>query len=104
MESAGPATCPSCNGPMAALELAAHGGRSITIDLCDSCHVFWFDSHESLQLTPASTLTLFSRIGALSGGKQPAIGRVLRCPRCPSRLLSTHDRQRETPFEYWRCD
>jgi len=28
---------------------------------------------------------------------------VLRCPRCQSRLLPTSDRQRNTPFRYWRC-
>src|SRR5262249_35012289 len=28
----------------------------------------------------------------------------LRCPRCTLRLIPTHDRQRATPFEYWRCD
>jgi hypothetical protein len=29
---------------------------------------------------------------------------VLKCPRCRSRLQVTHDRQRNTPFRYWRCD
>ena len=28
----------------------------------------------------------------------------LHCPRCHARLLLTHDRQRSTPFQYWRCD
>ena len=89
---------------MTAVTLEGHGGRSVSIDLCETCHAFWFDSYESLQLSPASTLKLFTRIGELSAGKTPAIGRVLRCPRCTARLLTTHDRQQNTPFEYWRCD
>src|SRR5262249_30433082 len=31
-------------------------------------------------------------------------GDVLRCPRCASRLILTHDMQRSTRFTYWRCD
>lgn len=104
MESAAPIPCPSCSQTMTSLTLGGHGGRSIAIDVCDRCQVFWFDSYESLQLSPSSTLTLFSRIGDQSKKAKSAIGRVLRCPRCPSRLVPTHDRQRDTPFEYWRCD
>jgi uncharacterized protein YbaR (Trm112 family) len=47
---------------------------------------------------------VFTRIGDLSKGAKPAIGPVLRCPRCHAHLEPTHDRQRNTPFEYWRCD
>ena len=89
---------------MTALTLDGHSGTSVSVDLCAVCHAFWFDSHESLQLSPGSTLKLFTRIGELSGGTKPTIGAVLHCPRCQSRLLTTHDRQRDTPFEYWRCD
>jgi DNA-directed RNA polymerase subunit RPC12/RpoP len=89
---------------MAALTLENHTGGSIAIDLCEACQAFWFDAHESLQLSPGSTLRLFSRIGELSKGTKPTINPVLRCPRCQSHLVPTHDRQRDTPFEYWRCD
>ena len=89
---------------MTALTLDGHSGTSVGLDLCAVCHAFWFDAHESLQLSPGSTLKLFTRIGDLSSGTKPTIGVVLRCPRCHARLLTTHDRQRDTPFEYWRCD
>jgi Zn finger protein HypA/HybF involved in hydrogenase expression len=89
---------------MTAFTLDGHSGASITVDLCEVCQAFWFDSYESLQLSPGSTLTLFTRIGELSKGTKPTISPVLHCPRCQSHLLPTHDRQRDTPFEYWRCD
>ena len=89
---------------MTAMTLEGHSGASITIDLCETCQAFWFDTHESLQLSPGSTLKLFTRIGELSKGAKHTISPVLRCPRCQSQLLTTHDRQRDTPFEYWRCD
>ena len=89
---------------MTALTLENHTGSALTIDLCEACQAFWFDTYESLQLSPVSTLKLFTRIGELSKGSRTQIGSLLRCPRCSSRLLPTHDRQRDTPFEYWRCD
>jgi DNA-directed RNA polymerase subunit RPC12/RpoP len=96
--------CPSCGAAMTALNVDGHSGAVITVDLCDTCQAFWFDAYESLQLSPGSTLKLFTRIGELATGAKPTISPVLKCPRCQSRLLPTHDRQRDTPFEYWRCD
>src|SRR5206468_11747481 len=54
--------------------------------------------------SPGSMLKLFTKIGELSKATKPTISTVLHCPRCSAHLLPTHDRQRETPFEYWRCD
>lgn len=89
---------------MTTLALAGHSGNPIVVDCCAACRVFWFDTFESLSLSPASTLRLFTQIGAAATGGKPALAAILRCPRCSSRLLPTHDRQRDTPFEYWRCD
>ncbi len=88
---------------MSAQVLEGHMGTAVEIDLCTACHAFWFDHHESLKLSPASTLELFALIGERAAGPKPAIGAPLRCPRCRSRLVLTHDRQRDTPFQYWRC-
>lgn len=101
-------TCPGCAHAMEALTLEGHSGAAITIDLCATCHAFWFDTHESLKLSPASTLTLFTRIGDATlgenGGVKATFPAIMSCPRCSSRLVPTHDRQRDTPFHYWRCD
>ncbi len=88
---------------MTSLALDGHAGTEVVIDLCTTCQVIWFDQYESLKLSPASTLRLLSLIGDHTGSK-PAIDAVLRCPRCRSRLVTTHDRQGDTPFTYWRCD
>jgi hypothetical protein len=88
---------------MDALSLAGHAGGEISIDVCRGCHAFWFDARESLHLAPASTLQLFTLIGETTGART-AIGTVLRCPRCRSRLLPTNDFQRNTSFQYMRCD
>ena len=82
------------------------GGRletSIEIDACEACQAFWFDSSESPRLSPASTLRLFSLIADSLPRRSGSIGRVLKCPRCSSRLLETQDMQRNTRFSYSRC-
>ena len=78
-------------------------GADVVVDVCRSCRAFWFDPYETLHLTPAATIELFRLMaeGAGGGGPFPAES---HCPKCGSRLLLTHDRQRNTPFVYWRCD
>jgi hypothetical protein len=95
-------TCPNCHGDMTAMTLEAHQGRQVTIDLCHACQAFWFDGYESLQLAPASVLRLFRAIGE-QGRAAAALSDRSRCPRCGLRLVPTHDRQRQTAFEYLRC-
>jgi hypothetical protein len=83
--------------------LAGHHGRTVTIDLCEPCQAFWFDSHESLQLSPEATLSLFRVIGERAGRPQLRDGDVAKCPRCKARLRRTRDMQRATKFEYLKC-
>jgi len=77
--------------------------RPVTINLCHTCQVFWFDTHESLSLTPGSTLTLFRIIGEHSTRKTASRNDTPACPRCRARLRRTHDMQRTTRFEYLKC-
>jgi hypothetical protein len=88
---------------LSSLQLAGHGGTSVTIDACMTCQAFWFDQYESLRLAPASTLRLFALIGERAAAPKTPLRPPLRCPRCRSLLLLTHDRQRSTPFRYYRC-
>jgi hypothetical protein len=96
--------CPGCAAATHTLALESRIGRTITVDACTNCGVLWFDDLESPQLSPGSILTLFQLIGDGAATPRPARPTVLRCPRCDRHLLLTHDRQRQTPFDYWRCD
>jgi hypothetical protein len=95
--------CCSCGAAMAALTLDGHMGTRVEIDLCSACQVIWFDHLEDVRLAPAGTLNLFRAIGDRGQAVPPQLKEPLRCPRCDLRLLPTHDRQRNTPFFYWRC-
>jgi hypothetical protein len=88
---------------MEAHALTAHNGRSVTIDLCAPCQSFWFDSYESLALTPGSTLRLFRVIGEHTARPGPTAAELVKCPRCRGRLRPTTDMQRQTKFQYLRC-
>jgi hypothetical protein len=88
---------------MAVQSLDGHLDTRVEIDCCDACQVFWFDSSESPRLSPASTLKLFTFIAEAQPRRSGARGSVLKCPRCRSRLLDTHDMQRNTRFTYSRC-
>lgn len=78
-------------------------GRSVDLDLCLTCHLFWFDQRESLQLTPAATLQLFRLIGEQTTKERRPVASVTKCPRCSSQLLLTRDQQRNVSFQYRRC-
>jgi ribosomal protein S27AE len=89
---------------MQAQTLDGHQGRQVVIDICLPCQSLWFDTHESLSLTPGSTLALFRTIGEQAARPTPvAASDTIRCPRCRNRLTIAHDMQRTTRFSYLRC-
>jgi hypothetical protein len=78
-------------------------GRALVIDLCEPCQSFWFDGRESLQLSPATTLSLFRIIGERAARPQLSDADAAKCPRCRGRLRRTQDMQRNTRFQYFKC-
>jgi len=78
-------------------------GRSVVIDICHACQSFWFDTHESVALTPGATLGLFRIIGEKLTRPTHRDSDLAKCPRCKGRLRRTHDMQRTTRFEYLSC-
>ena len=95
--------CPGCAGAMTALTLDGHLGTKVDLDLCAPCQVIWFDHFESLRLAPGGVLRLFQVISDGTPRSAAPLALLLKCPRCELRLLLTNDRQRNTPFRYWRC-
>ena len=102
--------CPGCSAAMTPLALEARLGTpiefspAIEIDLCSICRAIWFDRFQELQLTPGATLKVFGVISEPVGRPTTLFPTALHCPHCNARLLRTHDMQRSTPFQYWRCD
>jgi DNA-directed RNA polymerase subunit RPC12/RpoP len=88
---------------MQAQTLEGHSGTSVQIDGCLACQSFWFDTHESIALTPGGTLALFRLIGEQATQRPGTHADIARCPRCRARLGVAHDMQRTTRFEYLKC-
>ncbi len=95
--------CPGCRAPMSAVELDRVPLGALTVDLCGHCHALWFDAMESLQLSPAATLTLFRAIHEAGSAPVAQKSTRLQCPRCETPLDLTQDVQRSTRFSYHRC-
>lgn len=83
--------------------LDGHQGRRVVIDLCPPCQAFWFDTRETLALTPGATLSLFRIIGERASRPQLRDADAARCPRCRAHLRRVQDMQRTTRFEYFKC-
>ena len=88
---------------MTPLEVARRPGGSLTVDLCVGCQAIWFDTYESLQLSPAGTLALFRAIHAMPAADRRPLPSQLPCPRCETVLAPTQDVQHTTHFSYYRC-
>ncbi|MEO5764403.1 MAG: zf-TFIIB domain-containing protein [Casimicrobiaceae bacterium] len=95
--------CPGCGAPMSPIELKRKPLGSLTVDLCPGCQVIWFDTFESLQLTPGATLDLFRAIHAAHRDALRPLAPPLTCPRCETILVPTQDIQHTTRFSYYRC-
>ena len=95
--------CPRCGAGMQEQTLDGHAGRPVAIDVCLPCQSFWFDTHESLALSPGGTLALFRLIGEHTGRRSFSNADLAKCPRCRARLRLTQDMQRTTRFSYLRC-
>jgi hypothetical protein len=96
--------CPNCRGDTTTRSLPAHGAaRPIVVEACAACHLLWFDRAGSVRLTPESVIDLFEYIGTTAGAARTPLASTLACPRCSRPLVFTHDLQRTTRFNYWRC-
>jgi hypothetical protein len=88
---------------MAERSFEAHNGRQVTLDVCHTCRGLWFDTHESLQLSPGGTLRLFRELYDHRAERPQHGARLRSCPRCDSKLVLAHDLAHNNRFQYSRC-
>lgn len=78
-------------------------GRPLTVDACSSCQLFWFDQGESPVLDATAVRALLQVVAASDRVTRRPLRSSFGCPRCDKQLAFTHDLQRNTRFNYWRC-
>jgi hypothetical protein len=92
--AAAPLACGNCGVPMRALTLASHYGQSVEIDLCEGCHLVWFDPIESARLAGPGLLALIGAMAAAHTLPHRSARPGLACPRCQGPLTEVHNRTR----------
>jgi hypothetical protein len=95
--------CGNCGGPMRGLALSGHYGQRVEVDLCEPCHLLWFDSLESSRLLGASMLRLIGAMARAQGHPHHALQRRITCPRCSGALKTVHNRSRFGAGEQLEC-
>ena len=88
---------------MEMVALDSHIGTPVEIDVCQPCHLIWFDNMESASLSPGSVIEMFKRIHAArdSGRNLPSM--VVACPQCETTLRNSTDIAKGGRFSYSRC-
>jgi hypothetical protein len=76
---------------MQALRLAGHYGKAVEIDLCEPCHLVWFDSVESANLAGPGLLDLIERMAAAQSLAHQPLRPAPACPRCRAPLKPVHN-------------
>ena len=90
---------------MTDMSLAARMNAAPPVDfeVCTACQAFWFDMYKSPQLSAGSTLKLMKFISEHPPTSAVSMAQNLRCPRCRTLLVLSHDLQKATRFTYWSC-
>jgi hypothetical protein len=88
---------------MTPFDVARRPDGSLTVDLCAGCRAIWFDTYESLPLSPAGTLARFRAIHAMPAADRHPLPLRLPCPLCETVQAATQDVQHTTYFSSYRC-
>lgn len=88
---------------MEEVTLRNHIGLPVKIDICNPCHLIWFDHQESISLSAGSVIDMFKRIHAARDAARNLVGMQPACPICSTKLNSTSDLARGGRFTYHRC-
>ncbi len=86
--------CGNCRTPMQAVRLAGHYGREVELDLCEGCHLVWFDPIEAAGLSGPGILALIKRMAAAQTLAHRTLDPQAGCARCRGALKTVHNRSR----------
>lgn len=85
------------------LRLAGHYGKTVEIDLCQPCHLVWFDVVESAHLSGPGLLDLIGAMAQAQTLAHTPLRPDLSCPRCRSAVRTVHNRTRWGPSLQLEC-
>jgi Zn-finger nucleic acid-binding protein len=102
--SLNPAICPHCTQTMRAVQTSAHYGKALELDVCERCHLIWFDDTESVRLSGLGLLAVLeqmARVQTIPITSQLAGSLV--CPACKSELKQVANIVRHGRIAHYEC-
>lgn len=97
-------TCCNCQQPMKRLRLAARYTRAVAVDVCDACHLLWFDRDEALTVAALGKIKLLRCIDDAYAREQAVTLRdPLPCPACQGALRSEYKEAAGARYRLLRC-
>ena len=88
---------------MQAAAFRTHLDTPLEVDICWPCHLIWFDSLESVSMSPQSVIDLFTQIHAHRNDPRRLVSLSGACPVCRDKLVQSFDVSRGGRFQYHRC-
>lgn len=88
---------------MRELRLDGHYGGTVELDLCEPCHLVWFDKLESAGFGGAALLTLIGAMAQAQTLPHLPLRKDAACPRCRGPLKTVHNRTRWGPSLQLEC-
>lgn len=95
--------CGNCGEPFARHVLDGHYGTRVEIDVCTPCHLLWFDTLESVRMSPTGLLDLIGVMAGAQGIAHRPLSPQPRCPRCGGLLKTVRNRSRFGPTLQIEC-
>jgi ribosomal protein L37E len=88
---------------MLALRLTGHYKRPVDLDLCEHCHLVWFDDTEAMRLAGPGVLDLIEAMARVQTTELPTLRDRLSCQRCSASLHLVSDRTMFGPTARLEC-
>jgi hypothetical protein len=79
---------------MRRLLLPGHYGRPVELDLCEGCHLVWFDATETARLSGPALLELIGTMAQAQRLPHVTLRPQAHCTRCSSTLKTVHNQSR----------
>jgi protein-arginine kinase activator protein McsA len=95
--------CPNCRASLRALTLAGHYGRWVEVEVCEPCHLLWFDGFESVNIAALGVLTLVREVVRSHERTHTQTSATLACPSCTGGLRLVRDKTRFGETLQHRC-
>lgn len=98
-----PLRCGNCGAPMRALMVQGHYGHAVEIDLCEPCHLVWFDAVESARIAGPALLEVIGAMAQAQSLPHQPLRPDVACPHCRAGVKQVHNRTRWGPSLQLEC-